>query len=73
MKGNSAMKPISLWVTVLLAGLLALPCAAAAVEVGQRAPGFDLTATTGGKISLKQYRGKQNVLIEFYIADFHPV
>ncbi len=60
-------------VIALLAGLLALPGAAAAVEVGQRAPDFKLTATTGGKISLKQYRGKQNVLIEFYVADFHPV
>ncbi len=60
-------------VIALLAGLLALPGAAVAVEVGQLAPDFKLTATTGGKISLKQYRGKQNVLIEFYVADFHPV
>ncbi|MCZ6645636.1 MAG: hypothetical protein O7B79_05290 [SAR324 cluster bacterium] len=67
------MKPILFWVTVLLACLLALPGVAAAVEVGQRAPGFDLIATTGGKISLKQYRGKQNVLIEFIVADFGPV
>ncbi len=56
----------------LLAGMLALPGAAMAVEVGQRAPDFNLTSTMGGKISLKQYRGKQNVLVEFYVADFGP-
>jgi AhpC/TSA family len=47
--------------------------AAAAVEVGQAAPDFSLDATTGGKISLSQFRGKQAVLIEFYGADFAPV
>ena len=46
---------------------------AAAVEIGQAAPDFSLTATTGGKISLSQFRGKQPVLIEFYSADFAPV
>ena len=44
-----------------------------AVEVGQEAPDFSLAATTGGKISLSQFRGKQPVLIEFYSADFAPV
>lgn len=42
------------------------------VEVGQKAPNFNLPATTGGKISLAQLRGKL-VLIEFYGADFAPV
>ena len=46
---------------------------AAAVEIGQAAPDFSLIATTGGKISLSQFRGKQPVLIEFYSADFAPV
>jgi len=45
---------------------------AEAVEVGQKAPNFELPATTGGKISLAQLRGKP-VLIEFYGADFSPV
>ena len=45
---------------------------AEAVEVGQKAPNFNLPATTGGKISLAQLRGKP-VLIEFYGADFAPV
>ncbi len=43
-----------------------------AVEIGQAAPDFSLTATTGGKIALTQFRGKQLVLIEFYSADFAP-
>jgi len=44
-----------------------------ALEVGDKAPDFSLPATTGGKISLSQFRGKKLVLIEFYGADFSPV
>jgi len=44
----------------------------AAVEVGQPAPAFTLPATTGGDISLSDFRGKKFVLIEFYGADFAP-
>ena len=35
------------------------PATAEAVEVGQKAPNFDLAATTGGKISLAQLRGNR--------------
>ena len=45
---------------------------AAAVDVGQPAPGFTLPATTGSDISLSDFRGKKFVLIEFYGADFAP-
>jgi peroxiredoxin len=44
-----------------------------ALEVGDRAPDFDLPATTGSNIKLSQFRGKQAVLLEFYGADFAPV
>jgi hypothetical protein len=44
-----------------------------AVEIGERAPHFELPATTGGTIKLSQFLGKQAVLIEFYGADFAPV
>ncbi len=54
-------------------GLLSGAGPAAAVKIGQEAPDFTLTATTGGTISLSQFRGKQLVLIEFYSADFAPV
>lgn len=48
------------------------PAKAEALEVGEKAPNFDLPSTTGGKISLARLRGKP-VLIEFYGADFAPV
>ncbi len=47
--------------------------AAAEPQVGDRAPDFTLPATTGGTISLSQFRGKKVVLLEFYGADFNPV
>jgi AhpC/TSA family len=60
-------------VAVAVAVLLLSARAAAALEVGQVAPDFSLDATTGGKVSLSQFRGKQAVLIEFYGAAFAPV
>ena len=45
---------------------------AAKVKVGDKAPDFNLPATTGKDISLSDYRGKKMVLIEFYTADFGP-
>ena len=43
-----------------------------ALQVGQLAPDFTLPATTGKKISLSQFRGKNLVLVEFYVGDFGP-
>ncbi len=48
------------------------PGPAGAVEVGEPAPDFTLPGTTGGDISLKNFRGKKFVLLEFYGADFAP-
>ena len=48
------------------------PGLAAAVEVGEPAPEFTLPSTTGGDISLSDFRGKKWVLLEFYGADFAP-
>lgn len=56
----------------IVAGVLA-PTALHAVQIGDRAPDFELPATTGGTIKLSQFLGKQAVLIEFYGADFAPV
>lgn len=58
---------------LLLFGLLGTARASSALDVGDKAPDFSLPATTGGKISLSQFRGKKLVLIEFYGADFSPV
>jgi len=41
-----------------------------AVEVGEPAPDFTLPSTTGGMISLSQFRGQKPVLLEFHINDF---
>ena len=56
----------------MLTVVLALPGGAAAVQVGDRAPDFKLSATTGGQIRLSDFRGKQLVLLEFYHADWGP-
>jgi len=48
------------------------PKQATAVEVGEPAPPFNLAATTGGDISLNEFRGKKWVFLEFYGADFAP-
>jgi hypothetical protein len=66
---------------LLLATCLFAPCAVGAagqsprpaVDVGDPAPDFTLPSTTGEKVSLSQFRGKQVVLLEFYGADFAPV
>ena len=55
---------------VLLIGMLGVTNMAAAVEIGEKAPDFTLPSTTGEKIGLSQFRGKQHVLLEFYVADF---
>ena len=55
---------------VLLTATMLVTGMAAAVEVGDKAPDFSLPSTMGGEISLSQYRGKKNVLLEFYVAAF---
>ena len=51
--------------------LLAMTGFAAALEVGQKAPDFELESTKGGKLSLSSLKGK-NVLVNFYVLDFSP-
>jgi peroxiredoxin (alkyl hydroperoxide reductase subunit C) len=43
------------------------------LKVGDRAPDFTLAAVLGSEISLKQYRGKKNVVISFVPAAWTPV
>jgi peroxiredoxin len=43
------------------------------VKVGSRAPDFTLKAVSGEKVSLKQFRGKKNVVISFVPAAWTPV
>ena len=44
---------------------------ARAIEVGDKAPDFELDSTNGGKLKLSNLKGK-NVLINFYVLDFSP-
>ena len=44
---------------------------AAALEVGDKAPDFELDSSKGGKLKLSSLKGK-NVLINFYVLDFSP-
>ena len=41
-----------------------------ALQVGEKAPLFELPSTTGEKIKLADYLGKQPVVLFFYIGAF---
>jgi AhpC/TSA family len=65
--------------TVMLLGILLLSGVevasaprASALEIGKPAPDFTLPSTTGQDVSLRQFRGKKLVLIEFFGAAFAP-
>ena len=64
------MCPISALCVVFALGMIWT--AAFAVEVGEKAPDFELPSTQGGKLKLSSFQGKKNVLIEFYVLDFTP-
>jgi peroxiredoxin len=42
-------------------------------KIGDKAPDFTLRAVKGGEVSLKEFRGKKNVVISFVPAAFTPV
>ena len=68
------MQPIkkSLLVSILAVSfLLSTSGLSKALEVGQKAPDFELESSKGGKLMLSSLRGK-NVLINFYVLDFSP-
>ena len=57
---------------VLALSVAALPGLAAAVEVGEKAPDFELASTQSGKFKLSDVAGKKHVIIQFYVLDFTP-
>ena len=67
-----AKRWMSFFLLAGLIGALLVPGSVKALQVGQLAPDFTLPATTGKKISLSQFRGKNLVLVEFYVGDFGP-
>ena len=42
------------------------------INVGDRAPDFELDNTAGEKVKLGDFKGKKNVLLAFYPLDFTP-
>lgn len=42
------------------------------VKVGDKAPDFELTTSTGGKVRLSDFLGKKTVVLYFYPKDFSP-
>jgi AhpC/TSA family len=65
------IKPSRLLVLFLVILFVALPRLVLALQVGEKAPDFELDSTKGGKLKLSDLRGK-NVLINFYRNDFDP-
>ena len=40
------------------------------LKVGDKAPEFTLTDTTGKEVKLSEFRGKKNVVLAFYVLAF---
>ena len=68
MKYKSIRSAFVLSVFLVFSGI----AAAVAVEVGDKAPDFELPSTQGGKLKLSSFQGTKAVLIEFYVLDFTP-
>lgn len=64
-------KPSRLLVLFLVILFVALPRLVLALQVGEKAPDFELDSSKGGKLKLSSLEGK-NVLINFYVLDFSP-
>ena len=64
-----------LWRSVAIAGVLIFILTTGAwgeVEVGGLAPDFCLPSSKGDKVCLKDFKGKDNVILLFYVLDFTP-
>lgn len=60
-------------VVVLVAlALVAAASPAVGIEVGQKAPDFNLPSTTGKNLTLGQFQGAKIVLLEFYVSELSP-
>lgn len=57
---------------VLALSLAGFPGLATALEVGDKAPDFNLPSTKGGNFKLSDLAGKKTLVIQFYVIDFTP-
>ena len=67
MKTHGKILPVLL----VAASLILTSDLAQALQVGDKAPDFELDSSKGGKLKLSSLKGK-NVLINFYVLDFSP-
>ena len=66
------MRRPSIVPVVLSLLLFAFSGLAGAVEVGEKAPDFELPSTKDGKFRLSNLAGKKNTIVQFYVLDFTP-
>lgn len=59
-------------VALLISLATFIPGMAMALEVGTPAPLFEAISDKG-PVSLQDFRGRKNVVLAFYFADFSPV
>ena len=62
----------NIFTTVIFFGLYCMGQVAAALEVGDRMPDFNLQASDGKSYTLSQFKGKQPVVIAFFPKTFTP-
>lgn len=55
------------------AGITMVASDAMSLRVGQKAPEFEVVASSGAKVKLSDFRGKKNVVLYFYPGDFTPI
>jgi AhpC/TSA family protein len=71
-ESNMTRRAIRVMAILLVLVGLSAPVTVSALEVGDKAPDFELPSSQGGKLKLSSFQGKKNVLIQFYVLDFTP-
>lgn len=67
----TAKRPTLVAVVIAFSLVVGAMGTARAVQVGEKAPDFELQSSKGGSLKLSSLKGK-NVLINFYVLDFSP-